>query len=212
MRIFITMVLMCFGVFMSLEAQTQTGIASVRPLAHEGFLTKSGEFFSHDSLVASHRSIPFGSIVKITNLKNQKSVDVRINDRGPFINGHIIDLSEVVGLQIGLNHEGLAKVRLDILKLEKDFKIKNFENLNSGSGEYTIKLGSFGDKNNAENYAKSIIAEHKIQNTIVKADQVSGKTIYRVYIGKFETRSIAEQYLTQLPEDLQSGYVTTFQK
>jgi rare lipoprotein A len=211
MRILFIIALMCCGVFNSLEAQTQTGIASVRALAHEGTLTKSGEFFTHDSLTASHRSIPLGSIVKITNLKNRKSVDVRINDRGPFIKRHIIDLSEVAGLQIGLNNEGLAEVRLDILKLEKDFQIKNFENLNSGSGEYTIKLGSFGDKNNAEKYAQRVINEHKIENTIVKTDQINGKPIYRVYIGKFETRSIAEQYLTQLPEDLQSGYVTTFE-
>jgi len=201
---------MCCGVFNSLKAQTQTGIASVRALAHEGTLTKSGEFFTHDSLVASHRSIPMGSVVKITNLKNRKSVNVRINDRGPFINGHIVDLSEVAGIQIGLNQQGLANVRLDILKLEKDFKIKNYENLNSGSGEYTIKLGSFGEKNNAEQYAQQIITEHKIEGTMVKASQVNGKPIYRVYIGKFETRSIAEQYLTQLPKDLQDGYVTTF--
>ena len=201
---------MCYGFFNSLKAQTQTGIASVRALAHEGTLTKSGEFFTHDSLVASHRSIPMGSVVKITNLKNRKSVNVRINDRGPFINGHIVDLSEVAGIQIGLNQQGLANVRLDILKLEKDFKIKNYENLNSGSGEYTIKLGSFGDKDNAEKYAQRIMTEYKIKDAIVKSDQINDRILYRVYVGRFESRSIAEQYLTQLPKDLQDGYVTTF--
>lgn len=210
MRALFVIIMMCCGVFNSLKAQTQTGIASVRALAHEGTLTKSGEFFTHDSLVASHRSIPMGSVVKITNLKNRKSVNVRINDRGPFINGHIVDLSEVAGIQIGLNQQGLANVRLDILKLEKDFKIKNYENLNSWSGEYTIKLGSFGDKDNAEKYAQRIMTEYKIKDAIVKSDQINGRILYRVYVGRFESRSIAEQYLTQLPEDLQDGYVTTF--
>jgi rare lipoprotein A len=211
MKKFLVFILLINGFLNSLYSQSQTGIASVRHLAHEGVLTKTGEFFSHDSLVASHRSIPFGSIVKITNLKNQKSVDVRINDRGPFIKGHIIDLSEYAGQQIGISNQNLAEVRLDVIKLEEEFQIENFQNFQDEQGEYTIKMGSFGDKENANSYAKRLVTDYNIDHISVKSDQYNGKAIYRVYVGKFSSRSIAEQYHAQLPKDLQSGYVTTFE-
>jgi rare lipoprotein A len=200
-----------FANYNLLFAQSQTGIASVRHLAHEGKLTKTGEFFSHDSLVASHRSIPFGSIVKITNLKNQKTVDVRINDRGPFINHHIIDLSEFAAQKIGLAVKNRTEVRIDIIKLEKAFKVEDFQNFQDEEGEYSIKMGSFEDKINATDYAKRLTADYNLDNISITEDTYDGKPYFKVYIGKFSSRSIAEQYLAQLPKALQSGYVTTLE-
>lgn len=210
MKSFFVLIFLFIGILNPIYSQSQSGIASVRHLAHEGTLTKTGELFSHDSLVASHRSIPLGSLVKITNLKNLTSVDVRINDRGPFIKGHIVDLSQAAGLKIGISSAGKAEVRLDILKLEEEFKIENFQNFQTEDGEFTIKMGSFGDKENANTFAKRLVSEYNIDNITVDTGQFNGKTLYRVYIGKFSSRSVAEQYLAQLPEDLQEGYVTTF--
>lgn len=208
MRFILAIILTISGFFNPLIAQTQTGIASVRPLAHEGTYTQAGVVFSHDSLVASHRSIPFGSIVKVTNLKNQKSVEVMINDRGPYINGRIIDLSETAAKKIGVNHNSLANVKLDILKLEKDYTFKNF-NPSNGEGNYSIKLGSFSEKSNAVDFATELTMKHKIEEVIVKADSHQNKPLFKVYIGRFLNREIAEKYLSQLPDDLKSGYVTT---
>ena len=97
------------------HAQEQIGLASVRPLAHEGMMTQSNVPFSHDSLVASHRSIPLGKIVRVTNLNNLEFVVVRINDRGPFIKNRILDLSERAAFNIGLDHEDILEVRIEIL-------------------------------------------------------------------------------------------------
>ena len=72
-------------------------------------------------LVASHRSIPFGSLVKITNLKTRKSVEVKINDRGPFINRRIIDLSEVAADSI-LSHGQVSEVRLEVMSIENNYR------------------------------------------------------------------------------------------
>lgn len=199
------------GFLNPLFSQSQTGIASVRPLAHEGTYTQAGTIFSHDSLVASHRNIPFGSIVKVTNLKNRKSVDVRINDRGPFINGHIVDLSEYAAQQIGLNQNSLANVRLDVLKLEENYSFKNY-NFSNQDGDFTVKVGSFSSKENAVDFASNLTIKHKIKEVIVEQETYQNKPIYKVYLGRFQTRAIAEQYLSQLPEDLKRGYVTTFQK
>lgn len=211
MRFILAMALTISGFLNPLIAQTQTGIASVRPLAHEGTYTQAGVVFSHDSLVASHRSIPFGSIVKVTNFKNQKSVEVMINDRGPFINGRIVDLSEKAAQQIGLSHNNLAKVNIDIVRLEKDYTFKNFNPLH-GDGNYSIKLGSFSEKANAVNFATKITMKHKIEEIIVKVDSHQNKPLYKVYIGRFLNREIAEKYLNQLPDDLKNGYVTTIEK
>lgn len=208
MRFIIAIVLTISGFFNLLIAQTQTGIASVRPLAHEGIYTETGEIFSHDSLVASHRTIPFGSTVKVTNLKNQKSVDVKINDRGPFINGHIIDLSESAAQNIGLPINSLANVRLDVLRLEKNYTFKNFTAAQA-DGNYSIKVGSFSKKDNAVDFATKLTTDYKVENVMVKTESFQDQPLYKVYIGRFLNREIAEKYLNQLPDDLKNAYVTT---
>ena len=206
MRIFATIALILSGLQNPLYSQTQTGIASVRPLAHEGVFTETGARFSHDSLVASHRRIPFGSIVKVTNMKNRKSVQVTINDRGPFINGHIIDLSEKAGLEIGLGHNDLAKVKVDIIDMVENYTFKNIES--NSEGEFSIKVGSFGNKDNANTYATNLTVNMEIKDVIIKEVD----NIYKVYIGRFSSRDLAEKFKTTLPKDLQNSYVTTFGK
>ncbi len=191
--------------FNMLNAQTQQGLASVRPLAHEGVMTKSGERFSHDSLVASHRILPFGSLVKITNLNNRKSIEVKINDRGPFIKNRIIDLSERAADSIGLYNNNITQVRLDIIEIEKDFKPQE----SKVKGDFTIQIASYSEKENAINYTKDLLRYRLKEPTKIKAQSVDGKNLFKVYIGSFETREDAEKYKSQLPQDLQKGYVTS---
>lgn len=88
------------------EALT-TGMAS---FYKSGRLTANGEHFKPMGLTAAHRKLPFGTKLKVTNLKNGKSVIVRVNDRGPFIRGRILDLSLGAAKVIGLNRSGVAKI------------------------------------------------------------------------------------------------------
>jgi rare lipoprotein A len=78
-------------------------------------ITANGERFNKNGLTAAHRKLPFGTKVKVTNLRNGKSVIVRINDRGPFIKGRMIDLSLGAAKVIGLTKSGIAKVKITIL-------------------------------------------------------------------------------------------------
>jgi len=94
----------------------QTGIASYYADKFEGRSTSNGEIYSHQELTAAHRSLPFGTKVKVTNLGNGKSVVVRINDRGPFVDGRIIDLSKSAAEQIDMIRTGTAKVEIEIIK------------------------------------------------------------------------------------------------
>ena len=93
-----------------------TGMASFYGQKFHGRKTSNGETFDMWAMTAAHKEYPFGTMIRVTNLKNDKSVIVRINDRGPFIEGRIIDLSRGAAGRIGLIEEGVAKVRLDVLE------------------------------------------------------------------------------------------------
>ena len=93
----------------------QTGIASYYGARHQGKRTASGERFDKNSLTAAHRQLPFGTRVKVTNLNNDKSCVVRINDRGPHTRGRLIDVSHEAAEQLGMLRSGTAKVRVQAL-------------------------------------------------------------------------------------------------
>lgn len=89
------------------------GTASYYGKAHHGKRTASGERFNQNALTAAHRTLPFGTRVKVTNLDNGRSVVVRINDRGPFGRGRIIDVSKAAAEQLNMLRSGTAPVRLE---------------------------------------------------------------------------------------------------
>jgi rare lipoprotein A len=93
----------------------QQGLASWYGGKFQGRQTASGECFDTNEFTAAHKTLPFGTIVKVTSLENGKSTVVRINDRGPFVPGRIIDLSRAAAAAIGLTGKGVAKVRIRVL-------------------------------------------------------------------------------------------------
>ena len=108
-----------FGVGLLIASQLahaairHTGIASWYKM---GKITANGERFNPNGLTAAHRYLPFGTRVRVTNLNNGRKVTVRINDRGPFIKGRIIDLAYGAARKIGLHRSGIARVRLKIIR------------------------------------------------------------------------------------------------
>ncbi|SDS69199.1 septal ring lytic transglycosylase RlpA family protein [Pseudomonas fuscovaginae UPB0736] len=93
----------------------ETGTASYYGRKHHGKRTASGETFDQNALTAAHRQLPFGTRVKITNLANDRSVVVRINDRGPHTRGRLIDVSRQAAEQLGMLQSGTARVRVQSL-------------------------------------------------------------------------------------------------
>ena len=91
------------------------GIASYYADKYQGRKTANGETFDSAKLTAAHRTLPFGTRVRVTNLVNGKSVDVRINDRGPFVAGRVIDLSPAAARKLDMIRAGIVRVKLDIL-------------------------------------------------------------------------------------------------
>ena len=105
-----TIAAVCFSLMFGAAAHAESGIASV--YAYNGSKTASGQRANPAGLTAAHRKLPFGTMVKVTNKRNGKSVVVRINDRGPFIRGRVIDLTPAGARALGFS--GLAPVTLDI--------------------------------------------------------------------------------------------------
>lgn len=95
---------------------TLEGVASYYADQYHGRLTSNGETYDMNDLTAAHRTFPFGSKVRVTNLENKKNVVVRINDRGPFVEGRIIDLSLAAAKELDLVRPGTARVRLEVLE------------------------------------------------------------------------------------------------
>ncbi len=114
-RVFAALLLCAFATstaMITASAYAQDGMASYYK---SGKRTANGETFNPNAFTAAHRSLKFGTKVRVTNLGNGRSVIVRINDRGPFVSGRIIDLTYVAAVAVGLHSSGVAKVRVAVL-------------------------------------------------------------------------------------------------
>lgn len=100
-------------------AQTQAGVASYYHDRFHGRKTASGTAYNKNALSAAHKSLPLGSTVKVTDTRTGRSVVVKINDRGPYVRGRVIDLSRAAAQEIGLTEKGLAKVKIEVLSMPK---------------------------------------------------------------------------------------------
>lgn len=98
---------------------TQDGLASWYGKSHHGRTTASGEVFNMDGLTAAHRTLPFGTVVRVTDVATQRMVRVRINDRGPFVAGRIIDLSARAANDLGITRAGVARVKVEQLAVDQ---------------------------------------------------------------------------------------------
>ncbi|MCR4667503.1 MAG: septal ring lytic transglycosylase RlpA family protein [Desulfovibrio sp.] len=143
----------------SADGFTQTGIASYYADDFHGKRTSSGERFNTNSMTCAHTILPFDTKLKVTNLQNGLSVQVRVNDRGPFSKNRIIDLSRSAAEKLEFINQGTARVHIEAIGSEEDLGEKNTvlqpvtEATNSVS---FIQVGAFSDKNNAKRSVAAI--------------------------------------------------------
>jgi rare lipoprotein A len=158
---------------------TQRGEASWYGEPYHGRRTASGEVYDMEQLTAAHRTLPFQTWVEVTNLDNGKQVDVRITDRGPFIDNRIIDLSRGAARMIDLLRTGIAPVRLRVIEAKP---LPPSPELSV----YVVQLGAFADRLRAE-AVRSRVNGSRLMPT--KSDP----PLWRVWIGEHLTRAQAEQ-------------------
>ncbi|HVS63295.1 MAG TPA: septal ring lytic transglycosylase RlpA family protein [Thermoanaerobaculia bacterium] len=140
------------------ESFTQRGKASWYGAKFQGRSTASGELFDMNLPSAAHRTLPFGTVVRVRNLDNGREIDVRINDRGPFVRGRIVDLSRAAAEELGMIAAGVAEVRLWVVVWPGETVA--FASLGrrepAGGASSTLQAGAFVARERAERLAKLI--------------------------------------------------------
>jgi len=161
------------------------GVASWYGREFQGRPTASGDAYDRHDLTAASTVIPMGSRVRVTNLDNRQSVEVTINDHGPFVKGRSLDLSEQAAKIIGMTKNGTAKVRMEVLS-------KPAGSRDVGTAlRYFVQVGSFESKDNAERVRKR--AASHFPDVRMTTGEEGGRQLYRVRMGAFATRTEAER-------------------
>jgi rare lipoprotein A len=168
--------------------------------------TSSGEIFNMYALTCAHKEYPFGTMLKVTNVSNNKTVDCIVNDRGPFVEGRDIDLSYAAAKEIGLVEQGLCDVRIEYLGRDTSY-VKEVKYL-SGAGIVTIQVGSFREFSNAERLKMAL--EFKYSKVYITEVEINNDQYYRVRIGKFDVKDDAYQIAKTLADEGYDVLITTY--
>ena len=160
---------------------TEIGLASWYGPGFHGNATASGERYDQDAMTAAHRSLPLGTLIEVRNRDTGRSVQVRINDRGPYHTDRVLDLSREAARVLGSLDRGVAPVEIRILRPQYS---------SWPSVRYTVQLAAFGDRSRAEQVARSL-RRYNAHISASAPPATDGQRIYRVRVGSYTERSSA---------------------
>jgi rare lipoprotein A len=202
----------------------QKGTASFYADHFQGRQTANGDRYNKNELTAAHKTLSFGSKVKVTNLENQKSVIVTINDRGPFIKGRIIDLSRKAAEALDIVRAGTGKVEIEVIEGSEVVE-ENLEQLPESDEKLTVKFNNpglylvNGEAATLQGYAVQVAAFNQVPNairfvyTLEKLGitdirlEVSEDKVIRILAGGCKNRHSAEKLLTKLKSEGYGGII-----
>ncbi|MCW8875746.1 MAG: septal ring lytic transglycosylase RlpA family protein [Kangiellaceae bacterium] len=204
-----------YRVLASAENYKQRGIASWYGTKFHGRRTSSGESYDMFKLTAAHKTLPLPTYAKVTNLENGKQITVKINDRGPFKKGRIIDLSYAAAHKLGMAKQGTARVEVETLTFSPNSSGRFSASAASSSGvdesqplDYEIsqgksryvQVGAYSVHKTAQKLAKVLDREIRLPVKITSIKR-NGKRLYRVRIGPVPTESLAHELISTLSID-----------
>lgn len=208
-------------------AQTQSGKASFYADKFEGSPTASGEKYKHAKKTAAHKTLPFGTKVRVTNVENNKTVEVTINDRGPYVDGRIIDLSKSAADELGYINKGLADVKIEVIDAgdgkgggvivpidrvavdEKefyDFEIKRLEPKGWG-----VQIGTYQELVNLMRLADNLKNSYK-KKVNVQVKVVNGVKYYSICLGEFSSRGKADSFIAEVKPKFPDAFVVEYSR
>jgi rare lipoprotein A len=165
----------------------EQGIASWYGVPFHGRRAANGEIFDMNTLVAAHRTLPFGSILRVTNLNNGRQVEVRVVDRGPFVSNRVLDLAHAAAVGLDMIGTGTAPVRIELLSGPSPV-----------SGDFTVQVGAFSNRDNAERLRDRLFDSYQ-PIFIQDFDAPNGTGhFYRVLVGRVPDSDAARQLAEQL--------------
>jgi len=163
----------------------EEGTASWYGIPFNGRRAANGEIFDMNSLVAAHRTLPFGSILRVTNLNNGRDVQVRVIDRGPFVGDRILDLARAAAAALDMIGTGTAPVRIELLS-----------GPNPAVGDFTVQVGAFADRANADRLRDRLLTHY--QPIFIQDYDAPTGHFYRVRVGRVPSPDAAQQLAAQL--------------
>jgi rare lipoprotein A len=208
-------------------AQTQKGKASFYADKFEGHPTANGEKYKHSKLTAAHKTLPFGTKVRVTNTGNQKTVDVVINDRGPYVDGRIIDLSKSAAEKLGFIQQGLADVSIEVIDAgdgkgggqvqlidnvavdEKEFYDFEIERLQPKG--FGIQIGTYQELVNLMRIADNLKASYQ-KKVSVQVKIINGVKYYGLILGQFPTREKSDAFKESVKKKFPDAFTVEFGK
>ncbi|MFW6081725.1 MAG: septal ring lytic transglycosylase RlpA family protein [Desulfosalsimonas sp.] len=181
----------------------ESGLASWYGAPFHGRKTANGETYNMHAKTAAHKILPMDTFVLVRNKDNGKETVVRINDRGPFVRGRVIDLSYRAAREIDMTGPGTARV--EVIAMEKDSAKAHGEDKDFTTGDFTVQVGAFASRSAAENLKEKLKKRYdQVEVTSVKKD---AQTLYRVRVGTFFSVESAEKAERRLVE---SGFANAF--
>lgn len=189
----------------------QTGIASWYGKKFHGRKTSNGETYNMHEVSAAHKTLPMNTYLQVKNLENNREVIVRVNDRGPFVKGRIIDLSYAAAQEVGMADKGTAKVRITALGEAATFgdgkkKMERFlPHQDFSVGDFYVQIGSFTDKNNADRLQNKMVEWGR--KAVIQVHETEDNTFYRVQVQAGQNLSKANRTERALVE---AGFTDAF--
>ncbi|SHI52021.1 rare lipoprotein A [Malonomonas rubra DSM 5091] len=172
---------------------SQRGVASWYGRKFHGRKTSNGEIYNMYAMTAAHKTLPLGVYVRVTHLQNGCSIIVRVNDRGPFVAGRIIDLSYAAANKLGMADAGTAKVQVQALGYRQSDKgqISYRPPTSYDAGSFAVQIGAFSVQENAYRLASQMRSRYG--KSEVQAVLVNGVKMYRVRVGDYHSLERAER-------------------
>lgn len=214
-------------IFSASHAQVQTGKASFYADKFEGTTTASGDKYRHSKLTAAHKTLPFGTRVKVTNLSNNQSVEVVINDRGPYVENRIIDLSKAAAEKLGFINQGLADIRLEVIDagdgktsdpiktfdhvVVEDEEFYEFEITRLKPKGFGVQIGTYQELVNLMRLSDNLKNSYKKQVT-VQVKVISGVKYYGLILGQFSSRPKAELFRAELVKKFPDAFIVEYNR
>jgi rare lipoprotein A len=158
--------------------EVQYGVASWYGGEFHGRPTSSGEVYDMYQLTCAHNTLPLGTVVMVTNLENGRSLELKVNDRGPFVKERILDVSYAAAQMLGMWEKGTALVKVEVISPGIELVQR-----------FTLQVGSFADENNAQKLAEQL--RKSFENVYVATVETLTQKYHRVRVGQFETREAA---------------------
>ena len=186
----------------------QRGIASWYGKNFHGKKTSNGEIYDMYAMTAAHKTLPLGTYVRVQHLENKRELEVRINDRGPFVRGRIIDLSYTAAKKLGIVGPGTADVEIVALgtpAATDGGTSRTFVQGDYYTGNFTFQVGAFANRENAERLKRKLDEQYK--NAHITLYDRGDKIFYRVRVGTFNTLEDAVRNEAIL---IQDGYPDAF--